>query len=180
MQHLEFISIDFTHELQRFHGLVRFVLVDLAHRKSDMDQHPITGDNTIGTYEHDVHVTFNARNINFGNMIFIIHHLYDLTWNTKTHTLLLFSIVFHQQYHRRYFLSLQRATQASPPPFPHIHRQADICIHTTTGDASVPSHHPLHPRPYARSGQVIPRVAAAMAAWPRLKPPSLGGTRRFM
>src|ERR1700692_2479140 len=129
MEHIELVGIGLTHHLKSAHGFPRLNLVDLAHGQTNVNQDPITGPDAIWTHQRHTHVAFHARDIYFSNGICIVHNVYDLTRNTKTHVILL-------------------------------------CKGTCKGTKA---------RLY-----IFDSRAAATASWPRLMPPSLGGTRRLI
>src|ERR1700730_9279119 len=85
MQHLELIGIGLAHEEESLHRLACLILIDLAHGKADMDEYPVARRYTFGTYQRNAYIALHSGNFDFGNIICVIHYLYDLTWNTKTH-----------------------------------------------------------------------------------------------
>src|SRR3712207_3829936 len=85
MQCPELVLIGFVHPMEQLDGLLRFIFVDLAHGKADMDQHPVTGRDPFVAYHGDVDVAPDARNLNFGNMIGIVYKLDDLAGNAQAH-----------------------------------------------------------------------------------------------
>src|SRR5258708_20910978 len=93
VQHFEFIGISLTHKLKRVHCLPRLRLVDLAHGKAHVNQYPISRADSLWPHQRPTHIAFHARDIYFGNGICVVHDVYDLTWYTKTHMLLLYRTV---------------------------------------------------------------------------------------
>src|ERR1700730_1660567 len=93
VQHFEFIGISLTHKLKRIHCLPRLSLVDLAHGKAHVNQYPISRADSLWPHQRHTDIAFHARDIYFGNGICVVHDVYDLTWYTKTHMILLYRTV---------------------------------------------------------------------------------------
>src|SRR6266487_2169284 len=51
-----------------------------------MDQHPVSWRNSCRGDESDAHATLHTGNIHFCDLECFIDDLYDLTWDTKTHS----------------------------------------------------------------------------------------------
>src|SRR5579885_2820602 len=85
MEHIQFVGIGLTQELQSFHRFARLVLIDFAHGETYVNQHPVTRPNTLRSHKRHTHIASHAGDIHFGDRVGIIHDVYNLTWNTETH-----------------------------------------------------------------------------------------------
>src|SRR5579872_2016982 len=75
MEHFEFIGKNIAHCMQRLHCLVRFALINLAHGKTYMNQHPVAWCNAFWTHQRNAHVTFHAGYNDFRDGILVIYNL---------------------------------------------------------------------------------------------------------
>src|SRR5204862_7091922 len=98
MEHVQLIGIDITHCIQCLHCFLGLDLIDLAHCKTNVNQYPITGTNTLRSYQCDVHVSLDTGYFHFCDRICIIYNVYDLARNSKTHVGLLASLHVRRSY----------------------------------------------------------------------------------
>src|SRR5262249_39649359 len=89
MEHLDFVGIRLAHLPQQVEGFLRFGLVDLTHRKADVDQYPITCPNAFLAHQRNIHIALDTGHVDFSDMIGIVNNLDNLARNTKAHSLLL-------------------------------------------------------------------------------------------
>src|SRR5271157_3910239 len=60
---LNFVGIGLTHQLQALERPLRLLLVDLGHRKTDMDEHPVARYHTFVLQETDIDVATHTGDI---------------------------------------------------------------------------------------------------------------------
>src|SRR5690349_11015551 len=88
-EHVQLVFVRFTQLVQHVQRRFGFVLVDLAHRETHVDQHPIARADPIRTDEPHVDVAAHARDLYFGDIVAIVDEFENLTWYSKAHNDLL-------------------------------------------------------------------------------------------
>src|ERR1700677_1547478 len=101
---LELVPVGLSHQLERGQGQVRFLLVDLRHGESDVDQHPIADLELLVFEQADVDDPGHPGHVNPSQVVMGFDEFHQLTRNPKTHNGLPYP---------RY--SIDSSTNSSPP-----------------------------------------------------------------